>query len=637
MGKLGIKSPTPHMDAKTMEKIVMALFPTNIVPEDRPPTNEIIQIPLFTLQELTDATRSLKNNKAPGPDGIPAEVIKEIAIKCPEIMLNMYNSCLREGVFPKVWKKQLLVLINKGKGDQESPSAYRPLCMLDTAGKLFERLIKPRLNEAVRAKGNLSERQHGFRPGRSTIGALNDVVNAVEATQQESQFTRPVVLLATLDIKNAFNSLRWPDVLRALEENFSIPKYLLRIIRNYLKDRELLYNTTEGQRKMEVTSGAAQGSILGPDLWNISYDEILRIEMPQDTFLVGYADDIAAVIKGRSTEEVKRKLRQVMIRTKSWLGDHGLQLATHKTELLLITRRHIPVEIDIQIGEITIPTKTSVNYLGIRLDSKLTYSNQIQYATNKAAKITAQLSRLMANIGGPLPKKRKLLMEASNSILFYGCEIWGEKMKVKKRANALLAVQRTAALRITSAYRTVSGAAVLLIAGMIPIDLSILERRKMWMSKQQNEEEQIDESATRQETIQSWQHRWNSETNGRWTERLIPNIEKWINRRTGDVNYYLTQMLSGHGYFRKYLYKMNKCSTPYCLYEEEEVIDDAEHTFFRCSRWTEYRHDVERIVGLITVENIIDTMVIDDTNWCIIAKYCEKILRIKKTDLDAAQ
>ncbi|GBP00751.1 hypothetical protein EVAR_69681_1 [Eumeta japonica] len=89
---------------------------------------------------------------------------------------------------------------------------------------------------------------------------------------------------------------------------------------------------------MEVTSEAAQGSILGPDLWNASYDEILKLEMPEGTYLVGYADDIAAVITARNTEDAQRRLRQVMLRTRSWLDSHGLQLAMHKTELLLFTR-----------------------------------------------------------------------------------------------------------------------------------------------------------------------------------------------------------------------------------------------------------------------------------------------------------
>lgn len=637
MEKLGTKSPTQLMNEEKMTNIVTSLFPSNEAPMDEPEIDTDADFPLFTTDELKNAADKLKPRKTPGPDGVPSEVIKEIAHKRPELLLNMFNRCLTEGQFPKIWKVQQLVLISKGKGDPDLPSAYRPLCMLDTAGKLLERLLKPRLNEAINATGGLSDRQHGFRPGRSTIGALKDAVDAFEAAQQKTHYSRPLILLATLDVKNAFNSLRWPDVIRALERKFHVPAYLSRIIRNYLKDRELVYNTTEGQRRIQVTSGAAQGSILGPDLWNISYDEILRIEMPGDTFLVGYADDIAAVISARDSEEAKRKLRQVMIRTMAWLDSHGLRLATQKTEVLLLTRRHIPVEIDIDIGDISIRTKRCVNYLGIRLDPKLTYSNQTQHATTKAAKTTAQLSRLMANVGGPLQNKRRLLMEASNSILLYGCEIWGEITRWKKRSNALLAVQRASALRITSAYRTVSAAAVLVIAGTIPIDLKIQEKMKIWKKKKANTLEEGDEEEIRQGTLQAWQTRWSGESKARWTTKLLPHLRNWLERKTGDVNYYLTQMLTGHGYFRKYLYKIGKCSTPYCLYEEEDTIDDAEHTFFGCSRWSQKRTELGNVTGSITAENLIEIMVGDEKNWRAIAQYCEDILRCKKPDLDAAE
>lgn len=638
MKKLGMKTPVHEMDEKTMTNVVNTLFPTHdIIEEENTDSEEIITPQPFTTDELRSAARSLKNNKAPGPDGIPAEVFKELANKRPETLLKMYNSCLREGIFPTAWKEQKLVLISKGKGDPQLPSSYRPLCMLDTAGKLLERLIKPRLEDAIRIGGGLSERQHGFRPGKSTIGALKNVVDVVIDAQQKSLFTRPVVLLATLDIKNAFNSLRWIDVLQALERNFKVPGYLMKMIRNYLKDRVLIYNTSECTKRMQVTSGAAQGSILGPDIWNASYDEILKIEMPADTFLVGYADDIAAVIQARNTEEAQRKLRQVMIRTKAWLVSHGLELATHKTELLLFTRRQIPVEINMRAGDVEISTKKSVNYLGIRLDSKLTYSDQITYATTKAAKITAQLSRLMANIGGPLPTKRKLVMEACNSILLYGCEIWAGTLKTKHRADKLLAVQRTAALRVTSAYRTVSAAAVQMISGMVPIDLQAAERMYIFSLKQNNTFSASCLAAAKQETIEKWQLRFNNEKHGRWTAKLIPNANKWVNRPNGEVNYYLTQMLSGHGYFRKYLHKMGKCSTPYCLYETENCIDDAEHTFFLCKRWSTNREEVESLLGEITTANLVDKMIKDQESWNAVAKYCEYVLRTKKDDLDRAQ
>ena len=87
-------------------------------------------------------------------------------------------------------------------------------------------------------------------------------------------------------------------------------------------------------------------------------------------FLVGYADDIEAVITARNTEEVQRKLSRVILRTQTWLDSHGLDLAINKTELLLITGLHITFHVDMSIGNKIIRSKSSVRYLGIRTGSQ---------------------------------------------------------------------------------------------------------------------------------------------------------------------------------------------------------------------------------------------------------------------------
>lgn len=223
----------PARDAYTMEGIVSALFPSHPVRRDTN-TWEVVQdeIPWFNEEELTHAVNSFANRKSPGPDGIPADVLKAIVKHHPQVLLKLYNRCLKEGIFPRQWKMQRLVLINKGMGDPSSPSSYRPLCMLDTSGKLLEKLLKPRLQSAIRAAGDLSRRQYSFRKGRSTIDLVQEVVAAVSVTQQGHHFSRRIALLVTRNVKNAFNSVRWNNMLKALRVKFKVPHYLLRMIDN---------------------------------------------------------------------------------------------------------------------------------------------------------------------------------------------------------------------------------------------------------------------------------------------------------------------------------------------------------------------------------------------------------------------
>ena len=139
-------------------------------------------------------------------------------------LLNMYNACLTTGTFRKRWKWQQVRLIEKRKGD-DNPT-YRPLCMLDTAGKLLEKLIRPRLLEAIQEAGGLSPRQYSFTENKS-IDAVKEVTSAVMRALSGNYFSRNIVVLVTLDFKNAFNSLRWNEVLYALEHRFHVPEYLL--------------------------------------------------------------------------------------------------------------------------------------------------------------------------------------------------------------------------------------------------------------------------------------------------------------------------------------------------------------------------------------------------------------------------
>ena len=93
--------------------------------------------------------------------------------------------------------------------------------------------------------------------------------------------------------------MRWLHGLNTLKRDFQLPQYFLRLIGDYSKDRFIVYDTEDDPKRKELTAGAAQGSLLGPDIWKASYDGILRMEMPDRCFLIGYADNVAALISAR--------------------------------------------------------------------------------------------------------------------------------------------------------------------------------------------------------------------------------------------------------------------------------------------------------------------------------------------------
>ena len=619
------------MNEDEVRLIVDGLFPTHPEREEENDLGENDEaFPEFTEEELFTAVDSLKNGKAPGPDGIPTEILKIAAHECPKLILCMYNTCARAGIFSKLWKRARLVLISKGKGDPRLPNSWRPLGLLDTAGKNYEKMLQPRILRAVETAGDLSPRQYGFRRGKSTIDAISSIVRAIDNAQTGNHYSRKITLLVTLDVKNAFNSARWSDFMEGLR-NFQVPKYLRRIISSYLSDRKIIFETAQGTRVRKVTAGAVQGSVLGPDLWNIMYDQVLRLPMPADTFTVGYADDLVLVITAKNEKIAEEKLNQAMHGVNYWMEDHGLKLATAKTEIVLFTRKHIETIIPICIGEDRIETKEHLKYLGVLLDTKLTFKAQILRSTEKAARLTAALSRLMRNTCGPKTGKRRLLMSVTHSILLYGAEVWADCIKKVTYASKLTSVQRQGALRISCAYRTVSLEAALVIAGVIPIDLLALERQYIYLNK---EREGIDraKATSRQISLSDWQERWTDYAKSKWTKRLIGEISPWINRGHGDINYFLTQFLSGHGLFCSYLFRIQKMNSAECIYCPGKD-DTPEHTFFKCDRWAAKKFQLEANIGQITPENVVGLMLRNEEVWSEIGQYVEYILRTKKPEV----
>ena len=91
----------------------------------------------------------------------------------------------------------------------DSPSSYRPLCLLDSAGKLLEKIVDGRIKEELAAGDDLADCQFGFRKGRSTIDAVAKLMTRVESS---SGFKIGVL---TFDVKNAFNSASWEKILTA--------------------------------------------------------------------------------------------------------------------------------------------------------------------------------------------------------------------------------------------------------------------------------------------------------------------------------------------------------------------------------------------------------------------------------------
>jgi len=275
--------------------IIAELFPVHPAIEEYV-RKASLPIPTVTRQELQLASTRLSPGKAPGPDGVPNEALKVAVRTHPTMFQEVYSQCLVNGIFPTPWKRARLVLLRKGNKPADLPSSYRPLCMLDTTGKLYERIISNRIEEAMdKEKTGLASNQYGFRKGRSTIDAIAKVMEVVADAGKGAIYQRQLCVLITLDVANAFNSASWRVIMQAMTSK-KIPEYLIRVVRNYFCDRKILHS--KGQDAVALTSGVPQVSVLGHLLWGIMYDILLTTEMPEGVpGSVGFADDGAVIAR----------------------------------------------------------------------------------------------------------------------------------------------------------------------------------------------------------------------------------------------------------------------------------------------------------------------------------------------------
>lgn len=621
--KLKCLNTHPPSEAGILDKIVTHLFPLQEATTWQNQTiSEKFNFPAVTLTEVQLAASGFKDRKAPGLDGIPNLILKESVKCCGAQILLMINKCFEHGSFPSIWKRQKLVLLPKAGKPSEDPSSYRPLCMIDTYGKLLESVICRRLQTCIDMAEGLSESQYGFRKGRSTVHAMKMVMdianNAIEGKSWKNG-SKEYCVLVTLDVKNAFNTANWENIMSALT-HLNTPAYLVAIIKDYFRGRVLIYDTNEGRKEYTVTGGVPQGSVLGPLLWNVMYDGVLRLQLPDNVRIIGFADDIALVIVAKEIGEAKTVTEGSIQVVRSWLDSMGLALAEHKTEAVLISSRKVKEYISIHVGDCVIKTKDCLKYLGVMIDNRLSFKHHIDYIAEKAGRTCAALSRIMPNTRGPKYLGRRILAGVVKSVILYAAPIWAASTKYKTYTNKISSVYRLAALRVCCAYRTVSDEAAFIIAGMLPID--ILARETAYISS-------LDSVVTddaRLISIANWQARWTSSTKGRWTHTLIPNIEVWLDRRHGNLNYYLTQFLSGHGCFRSYLYRFGHDTSPYCPYcfETEE---DAEHVFFICPRFENERANLQEVVASgISPGNIVEVMMSSLENWEYVCEYVKLVM-----------
>ncbi|GIY65165.1 putative 115 kDa protein in type-1 retrotransposable element R1DM [Caerostris darwini] len=355
----------------------------------------------------------------------------------------------------------------------DHPSHFRPICLLPCWGKVLDKLIAERLSYHLESDHILSENQFGFRKNRSTVLALQNILDFHEEGSNSKQMT----CLISIDMSNTFNAVDW-NLLNKKIQSINLPKYIVSIIQHFLSERQVcLHDQTK-----KYNRGIPQGSSLGPILWNVFINDLLQKDFGPNIKIQAFADDILLMLKAPATDCFTNNSKEALSTIDSWTRENLMTINHSKSVFSIFSRKrftHIP---SIKLGNNRFQFQPHFKYLGLVIDSKLLWNHHLNSIQDKMHSLQQKLYRITRATWGLNPSvKKEIFLKVINRIILYGHEIW-YKGKVKQNVKTGQ-LQRSGLINITKSYRTVSTEALQVLAGVPPLDIQLKHLHKIHLIK----------------------------------------------------------------------------------------------------------------------------------------------------------
>lgn len=382
-----------------------------------PPAGEPIRP--TSVEEVQDIIKRLKPKKAPGSDRISNKILKILPIHILTLLVAIFNTLLKECSFPDQWKEAIVIGIHKPKKPRTSPSSYRPISLLSSMGKIYERILLTRLQAAVVANDIIPPEQFGFRAKHSSI---HQVHRLTEFLLSRAKLMPSAAIF--LDIAKAFDKV-WHNGLIYKLQKTNVPDRLVHIIRDYLSNRSFRYRV-EGtlSSSRPVRAGVPQGSILSPLLYNLYTHDIPKTP---GTNLALFADDTAVYTSGRVSVCIANRLQKSMDRIGQWLFQWRIEVNPDKSNIIYFPLRRTDYLPHVRLLGKIIPEAKQAKYLGVILDSQLSFKAHITYVRRKAAYVLSCLYPLIcAKSKLSLRNKIRLYKACVRPIFAYACVVFAQ-------------------------------------------------------------------------------------------------------------------------------------------------------------------------------------------------------------------
>ena len=181
-------------------------------------------------QTLIKLVKFLIRGKAPGPDTIHNEVLRlGTTTSLFHHLARLFTSCIQLGYIPTAWKLATLRMLLKPDKPVTLTTSYRPISLISSIMKLFERVIEQRLRSHLEDIGFINKHQSGFRRAKST----DDHLFRLSQSIMESFNRGEHVVAAFLDVEKAFDNV-WHNGLRYKIFQLGLPTKMTRWLSDFL-------------------------------------------------------------------------------------------------------------------------------------------------------------------------------------------------------------------------------------------------------------------------------------------------------------------------------------------------------------------------------------------------------------------